>query len=104
MTINREAVESPLRQGVDEIVAYSITTTPWGSTPTSISVVVKDVTNSYQDVTSVVMPTNSPTANGDVITLSPLKLLTLGHTYRVEVLFTTGSNTWEPYFIVEAQK
>jgi len=93
------------QQGVDEIITYTLTTTPWGSTPTSIVVGVDDRTNvsltGAIDVTATVMPTNTPVAAGDVITLSPLKLLTAGHLYRVEVKFTAASgNTFEPYFDV----
>ena len=38
----RKVKESPLVQGVDERIAYTLTTTPWGSSPSSPSVVVKD--------------------------------------------------------------
>ncbi len=55
------------------------------------------------DVTSTVMPTNSPSVASDVITLSALKLLTLGSSYRVEVKFDADSNTWETYFIVKCR-
>ena len=84
-------------QGVDEIIAYTLTTTPWGSSPSSVSVAVKDVTAgaAATDVTNTVMPTNSPTVSGDVITLSPLKLLTDSHKYRVEVKFTCSGNVLE---------
>jgi hypothetical protein len=102
MTVTREIKESPMGQGVDEIIAYTLTTTPWGSSPSSVSVVVYDVTTGARtDVTSVVMPTNSPSATLDVITLSPLKLLTAEHIYRVEVKFTCSGNAFEAYCIVE---
>ena len=29
----REVKESPLPQGIDERIAYTLTTTPWGSNP-----------------------------------------------------------------------
>ena len=50
------------------------------------------------------MPTNSPTVNGNVITLSPLKLLTAGVLYRVEVKYTISGNILENYFHVQAQE
>ena len=82
MAVNREIKESPMVQGVDEIIAYTLTTTPWGSDPSSTAVVVWDVTeNARTDVTSTVMPTNSPSESGDVITLSALKLLTATKRY-----------------------
>ena len=55
------------------------------------------------DVTSTVMPTNSPTVNANVITLSTLKLLTAAIVYRVEVKFTVGGNVQECYFQVSAE-
>jgi hypothetical protein len=90
-----------MRQGVDESIVYTLTTTPWGSSPGTISVKVFDVTdNDREDVTSTVMPTNSPSASEDEITLSPLKLLTADHTYRVEVKFTCSGNVFEAYAFV----
>ena len=104
MTIQREIVEGTIEQGADEQIIYSLTITPWGSSPTSISCKVYDITeNTRTDVTTTVMPTNSPVATGDVIALSPLKLLTAGNTYRVEVKFTAGGNVFEAYAIVQAK-
>jgi len=101
MTEKREVLEGIQYQGEDEEVAYTITTTNWASSPTSPSVVVKE--SDGTDVTTTVMPTNSPSVIGDVITLSPLKSLTAGTEYRVEVQFTTGSNKWECFFRVAAE-
>lgn len=98
----REVVEGILYQGVDEEISYTLTTTNWGSDPSSISVVVKE--RDGTDVTTTVMPTNSPSVAGDVITLSPLKSLTKGKEYRVDVQFTAGGNVWEAYFRVVAQE
>jgi len=92
--------ESPQRQSPQESISYSITTTPWGSTPTSITLTVYDVTvpGVETDVTdSVVAGSNS--AAGDVITTKRIGSLTLGHDYRADVLFTdSGSNVWEVSF------
>jgi hypothetical protein len=103
----REVVypSGPPRQGVDEALSYSIETTHWISTPTSPSVVVYDVTGTARtNVTSTVMPTNSPTVLGDVITLSLLRALTADHTYRVEVQFTASGNLFECFFLVRAEQ
>jgi hypothetical protein len=97
----REAIQSPLVQGVDEQISYTLTTTPWGSSPGSLAVVVKNEAGT--DVTSTVMPSGSPTAVGDVITLPALKSLTAGTTYRVEVRFTCGGNVFEAFFRVTAE-
>lgn len=93
-----------MEQGVDEEIVYSVTTTQWGSTPTSISCKVYDITDGGRnDVTTTVMPTNSPSATGDVISLSILKLLTADKQYRVEVKFTSSGNVFEPYCIINAK-
>lgn len=94
----REVKESPLVQGEDEEIQYQVTTTPWASSPSSVSVVVKD--EDGNDVTSTVMPSGSASPSGDVITLPVLKLLTDGVYYRVEVKFTAGGSVWETYFKV----
>jgi len=97
----REVIQGTMFQGADEALIYTITTTPWGSTPTSISAAAFD---EYADlaVTATVFPTNTPTATGDVISLSPLKALTVNHSYRIEVKFTdSGANIWEPKFLVK---
>lgn len=89
------------RQSADEELAYMITTTNYGSTPTGVSVVVYDE-QTNTDVTSTVMPAGAHSVSGDVITLKPLKSLTKGHSYRVEVEFTdSDSNIWEPFFKVK---
>lgn len=103
MAGSRQTNESPAIQGADESIAYAITTTPWGSTPTSVTMVVYDITeaDSPIDVTSTVV-TGSTSVSGDVITTKRIRLLTLGQKYRVEVLFTdSNSNIWEPFFIIE---
>lgn len=98
----REVQEGKQYQGVDEIISYTLDVTAVGSSPTTPTVVVKDVTNGTP-VTSTVMPTNSPTVNGNVITLSPLGQLVSGITYRVEVLYHLDGNVLENYFVVFAQ-
>jgi len=102
---NRAIRESPVSQGEDEIITYTLTTTPWGSSPTAVTVVVFDVTGAistvdWDNVTSTVMPVNSPSVVGDVITLSPLKLLIDAHIYRLEIRFTCSSNQFETYGLV----
>lgn len=90
----REIRESPMAQGTSEIITYRLTTTPWGGTPTSVSITVYDITDTtdeadWTDVTATVMPVNSPSVALDVITFSPLKLLVDGSIYRAEINFTT---------------
>jgi hypothetical protein len=109
MTVNRQVLESPLEQGVEEEIGYILTTTPWGSSPSSVSVTVWAITTpdngpTYTNVTSTVMPSGSPSVAGDEITLPKLKLLTDGVKYRAEVKFTTGGNVFEAYFFVQCKR
>lgn len=85
--------ESPVKQSPQESLAYSITTTPWGSTPTSITITVYDVTvpGAETDVTSAVT-TGSNSATGDVITTKRIGSLTAGKDYRADVAFTDANN------------
>lgn len=100
---SREVVESPIDdQGVDEQVIYTLTTTPWGSSPTSPSMVVKDETLNNTDVTSTVTA-GSISTSGDVLTLKTITGLTEGHTYRMEIKFTTGGSVLETYCRIKAK-
>lgn len=94
-----EVVEKNLRQTSNEELIYSITTTNWGTSPTSPAVTANDETTRLI-CTTTVFPTNSPSVAGNVISLSPLKSLTEGHTYRINVKFSTGGNVYECYFKV----
>lgn len=102
---NREVVGSPQPQGVDEQIVYSIDFTAWGVSSVSTPVVkVDDVTMAYVDVTSTVLPTNTPTATGAVVTLSPLQALTEGHQYRIVCRVTSGAQVFEAYLRVNAER
>ena len=92
--------ESPQRQSPQESISRSITTTPWGSSPTSITILVYDVTTPgvETDVTSTVA-SGSNAAVGDVITTKKIGSLTVNHDYRADVAFTdSNSNVWEVSF------
>ena len=102
MSISREVKESKLLQGADEKIAYQLTTTPWGSTPTSIVVKCYDVTTAREDVTSTNL-SGTASATGDVITCPVLQSLTAGNSYRLEIQFVSGGNTWEAYAIIQAE-
>lgn len=102
MSNKLEVEEGTRYQSADEEKVYTITTTKLVSNPTSPTAVAFDLTTG-ETVTSTVFPTNSPSVSGDVITLSPLKSLSKGHTYRIEVLFTVGSSKHEGYIIVQCE-
>jgi hypothetical protein len=106
MTASREIKEGLQYQGVDEIIVYTLTTTPWGSSPGTLSVQVYSIASSgaRTDVTATVMPSGSPSAVGDVISLPALKLLTAGVLYRVEVKFTCSGNVFEAYAYIMGEE
>jgi hypothetical protein len=95
-----EVAEGIQYQSADEELAYTITTTNWASSPTNTSVVAYDEDDN-SDVTATVFPVNSPTESSDIITLSVLKALTKGHSYRIEVKFEVGTNIHECFFRVK---
>lgn len=99
---DREVVEGMQYQGADETITRSIDISAVGSSPSSVAVVAKDVTNGTT-VTATVMPSGSPSVAGNVITLPPLTALTPGVEYRVEVKFTAGGNILEHYIRVMGQ-
>jgi hypothetical protein len=100
----REVAEGLQRQGVGESIIYTLDVTSSGSTPTNVAVTVFDEDDLDTDVQATVMPTNTPTVSGNVITLSPLTALTLNSVYRVEVQYDVGGSTLEPYFRVRAER
>lgn len=102
MAVKREVAEGVQLQGVDEQIVYTLTTTNWGSSPTSVSMVVKDESSADTDVTSTVT-SGSISVSGNVITLKTIKSLTVNHSYRVEVQFTSGSNVFEAFFRIKAE-
>lgn len=95
-----EVAEGLLEQAVNEEIIYTITTTNFGSSPSTSSASAVDLTTG-QTVTTTVFPTNTPSEAGDVITLSALKSLVKGHKYEIRVKFTSGSNIFECLFYVE---
>lgn len=99
----REVIEGIQYQGEDESIAYTLDVTAVGSSPTSISVEVKDV-DADEDVTDEVMPVGGPAATGNVITLPPLTALTAGRLYRVEVKYTVAGNVLENYVLIQGQE
>jgi hypothetical protein len=102
--ISREVVESPLKQGADEQVVYSLNTEPWGGTPADTTVTVYDVTTGGAEDVSEDVLTGDVSESGDTITLPAIGGLTAKHIYRVEVRFASGGNVLETYFMIEAER
>lgn len=102
--ISREITEGRQLQGEDETVVYTLTTTPWGTSPSSESAKIWEVDgDTYTDKTSTNM-TGSASATNDVITLPGVHSLTAGTLYRVEVLFTCSGNIFEAYAEIQAER
>ena len=97
---DRQTKERDIVQGADEEIVYTLTTTPWGSTPIGETVKAYD-TSDNSDVTATVF-SGSTSVSGDVITLPILKSLTAGEIYRIEIQFTAGGNVFEAWFEVAA--
>ena len=98
--------ESPLYQGADEQVNYSLTSTPWGSTPTSVVAKIYLIdSGTYTDYSTTCFGATTSTVTGDVISLPTVQNIVSGNRYRMEVKFTdSGGNIWEPYVIIEGQR
>lgn len=97
-----EVAEGKQEQSADEIQSYTITTTNVVSNPTTVTCVAIDETTGETVTSSVFDPTSGAGTNsGDVITCPKLQTLVKGHTYRIEVKWVVGSNTFERYFRVE---
>ena len=107
MTIEniQEIAEGIQYQGTEEEIAYTLTTTNWGANPGSVVVKVFSlIGTTYTDVTATVMPAGAESVLGDVITLKPLKLLTLDVLYRIEIKFTCSGNIFEAHAWVKGMR
>jgi hypothetical protein len=106
MTVHREVIESPMEQGLEEVISYSLDTTPWGGAPSAPECTVYDVTDRDRiDITEDVMPTNEPVVDEDdpnTIILSPLRDIE-EKKYRVEVKWTSSGNVFEAYCIINGK-
>ena len=100
MATSRQITEGRQYQGSDENITYTLTTTPWGSSPTSTSAKIFSISgDTLTDVTSTNM-TGATSVTGDVITLPAIDGLTAGTEYRVEVKFTISGNIFEAFAFI----
>lgn len=101
----REVTNSPVRQGEDEVIAYRIVSTPWGTHPENVVCTLFDVTEEeWEDVSSENL-SGDPVVNVDTILTSKVTGLTVGQRYRLEVKFTCADgNTYECYVIIIAER
>ena len=100
----REIKEGMQYQGADETIVYSLTTTPWGSTPSSTAAAIFTVVgDTYTNLTTTCM-TGATSVTGDIITLPSIHTLAAGTQYRVEVLFTASGNIFEAVAMIKAER
>jgi len=101
----REIVQGLQYQGADESILYTLTTTNWGSSPTTTSAAIftDNGDGTYTDVTSTKMPGSTSVA-GDVITLPAILGLVAGTMYRVEVKFTISGSIFEAFAYVMGER
>lgn len=89
----RRFKEHPIEQGADEVIAYTIDTTPWGGSPSNPSSVIKvdgvDESATYMN--------GSASVDGDDVITKAVQNLVKGARYRLEVSFEISGNTFEAY-------
>lgn len=86
--------DSPIYQGEDEQLVYTLTTTPWGSSPSSPAVTIKDAAGT---AVTANFTSGSASISGDVITLPTILNLIADIEYRLEVRFTISGNVEEAW-------
>lgn len=99
----REVIGSPVEQGVDESIRYTIDVSRVGVAPTNPSCLIKDLSDSSTDVTGDVA-TGTPSVVGSIIYTPYIADLVDKHVYRVEVLYELGNNLIENYFVIHAKE
>ena len=92
-------------QAPSESLPYTLKMSTWVSSISGTPTVLKvtDVEDVDTDLSASVIGTQAVSVSGTDITLPHLKSLTLVKSYRVHVNFSTGSDTYEPNFIVECR-
>lgn len=98
---DRQIIQSPLFQGREEQIAYTLNTQPWGGSPSSITVKIYDASSVDQSVTLL---SGAASVSGHIITLPVVKSLTVGQWYRLEVKFTSGGNIFETWVDIYCQE
>jgi hypothetical protein len=103
--VTRQFQEGTIGQGTLETIYYFFTSTPWGTSPTVLDVIVTDMADG-SDVSSTTL-TGADSIAGDVVTLPGFGDggILAGHTYRIDVQFSTADgNVWQAYqYVVVSQ-
>ena len=86
--------------GVDERPIFTLTSTNWGSSPTSVTLAAftwAEATDTYTVATTTICPTGSVSVSGNVITLPVFVPPVEGTKVRVEIKFTVSSSVVEAF-------
>lgn len=95
---DRQVAGGRRQQGVDEHIAYALTTTPWGSSPANVLCKLYDISTPGVRVdVSATNLTGAATVVGDVITTPLVYGLEADKLYRLEIQFVIDGNTLEAY-------
>ena len=100
----REIKEGLQYQGADETVVYTLTTTPWGSTPTTTAAKIYEVDGDTLTDKTTTQMTGATAVTDDIITLPAVTALVAGTLYRVEIVFTCSGNVFEAFAELQAER
>jgi len=100
----REIKEGLQYQGADETIVYTLTTTPWGSTPSSTAAKIYEVDGDTLTDKTTTQMTGATSVTGDIITLPAITALVAGTLYRVEIVFTCSGNVFEAFAELQAER
>ena len=97
----KRRISTPPPQGVDEAIRYAIDATPAAISVVNVS--VYDETEGGVDVSGSVLSGAASVQGGNIL-LPLLANLQAGHLYRVEVQYSDGTSTLEPFFNIKAER
>ena len=100
----REIKEGLQYQGEDETLVYTLTTTPWGSTPSATAAKIYAVDGDTLTDKTTTQMSGATSVLGDVITLPEVTALVAGTLYRVEIVFTCSGNVFEAFAELQAER
>ncbi len=102
MGFKREFRNSPLPQGIDERVAYTVDTTKWPGTGSPTGIVVKTFDEAGTD-TSVTNLSGAASESAGIITTPLVIALTAGDRFRLEVQWVKSGDTWEGFGFLDGE-
>ena len=102
--MKREVVEGLQTQGTNEAIAYTVTTTPWGSAPSAPVFTLMDRGSTPWVNVTASKASGSPSVVGDVVTTPLVAGLVEGGQYRAFVRFICKGNTLECFFDILGER